>query len=112
MQSVQHQGRNECDDQGRERESSRATTRTKRARGEREPGAEGNFIAPGAGGAKEPHVRSSEVAWDQLLGHDRSYQLVPCQPLEDSPAAPPILLPGQIFTHLVLPLSSGAELRT
>ena len=130
MQSIWDQGRNECDDHGREnssacdnqnqessrereenQESSCMLTRPKRERErESELGTDRSFIAPGAGGAKEPHVRSSEAAWDQLLGHVRSYEQAPCQPLGDSPAAPTILLPAWIFTHLILPavVRSGA----
>ena len=87
-------------------------TKTERTRCKKEtgPGAECSFITPGAGGANEPHARSSEVASDQLLGHFISYKMAPCLPLEDSPAALLILLPAQIFTHLVLPavVQSGA----
>ena len=70
---------------------------------EGESGIERSFIAPEAGGANEPHVRSTEVAWDQLLGHARFYEPAQCQPLEGSPTALPILLPGRVFTHSVLP---------
>ena len=82
MQSVWDQGRNECDDQDRNEcddqdrnecdDQGRESSRVRERERETERGSERSFIAPGAGGANEPHIRSSEEARDQLLGHVRS----------------------------------------
>ena len=84
-------------------------TRTGR---ESKSGAKHSFIAPRAGEANEPHSRSSEVVWDQLLAHIRSYELAPCQLLEHSPQPRPFCCPPRYSFTWFFRLSPGAELPT